>query len=119
MKKALAVAFVFSVLVISCSKDSGGGGGGGGNTLNCSLVTNKAFAADVNPIVQSVCAMAGCHNAGSFNGPGALTNYSQVFNARSSIRPAISSGLMPQGSTLSASQKNSILCWIDMGAPDN
>jgi hypothetical protein len=26
---------------------------------------------------------------------------------------------MPQGSSLSTSQKNSILCWIDSGAPNN
>jgi hypothetical protein len=26
---------------------------------------------------------------------------------------------MPQGSTLTTAQKNSILCWIDSGAPNN
>ncbi len=111
--------FVFSFSVItSCSK-SGGGGGGGGSTVNCSSVANKAFGADVNPIIQGRCNVASCHAAGSVNGPGPLTNYSQVFNARSSIRTAISSGFMPQGSTLSADQKNSIICWIDSGAPNN
>ncbi len=119
MKKSLGfLAFItFSNLcVISCSKDNGGGGG---TTVNCSSVPNKAFAADVNPIIQSVCAGAGCHANGSSNGPGALTNYTQVFNARTQIRSAVSSGLMPQGSTLSTAQKNAILCWIDSGAPNN
>lgn len=113
-----SVIMVSVLVAVSCSKDSGGGGGGG-NPLNCSTVTNKAFAADVNPIVQSVCAAVGCHAAGSTNGPGPLTTYTEVFNARAQIRPAIASGVMPQGTTLSTSQKNSILCWIDSGAPNN
>ncbi len=105
------------IVITGCSKENNGGGGG--TTVNCSLVTNKAFAADVNPVIQTVCAAAGCHANGSSNGPGALTNYAQVFSARAQIRSAVSSGLMPQGSTLSSSQKNSILCWIDSGAPNN
>ncbi len=48
-----------------------------------------------------------------------LTNYTQVFNARTSIRTAVSTGAMPQNATLTAAQKNSILCWIDAGAQNN
>ena len=119
MKKALVSLFSVLLLIVSCSKDNDGGGGGGGGALDCATVANKAFAADVNPIIQSVCNQPACHAAGSINGPGPLTNYNQVFNARSSIRPAIASGAMPQGTSLSTAQKNSILCWIDSGAPNN
>lgn len=122
MKKVLIITGFISLslnFLSSCSKDSGSGGGGGGTTVNCSTVTNKAFAADVSPIIQSVCAISGCHAAGSTNGPGALTNHSQISGASSAIRSAVSTGRMPQGSTLSASQKNSIICWIDSGAPNN
>lgn len=118
---ALIVTFFFTIFIsISCSKDGGsGGGGGGGNTLNCSTVTNKAFTADVSPIIQGSCNVAGCHASGSFNGPGALTNYTEVFNARSLIRSAVASGAMPKTGALSTAQKNSILCWIDSGGPNN
>ncbi len=124
MKKVVIVILLLSIVLISvtCSKSTGGGGGGGGGggtTLDCSVVTNKAFAADVNPIIQSFCNVPGCHAAGSTNGPGPLTNYSQVSAARANIRSAISSGLMPQGSSLTTAQKNSIICWIDSGAPNN
>ena len=124
MKPAFPTLLVFlaTSLIISCSKSGGGGGGnggGGGSSINCNTVTTKAFAADVNPIIQGRCNITACHNAGSTNGPGALTNYTQVFNARSSIRAAVNLGVMPQGSTLSADQKNSIICWIDSGAPNN
>jgi len=118
--------FLSVCISLSCSKSGSGsttgggtGGGGGGTTVDCSAVIDKAFTANVNPIIQSTCNVAGCHNAGSFNGPGPLTTYTEVFNARVSIRNAISTGLMPQGSTLSATQKNSIICWIDGGAPNN
>lgn len=120
MKKVLIylLVSVSSTLVFfSCSKSDNGGGGG--SNLDCNTVTNKAFAADVNPIIQSRCAIAGCHAAGSTNSGGPFTNYTEIFNKRSNIRTEVSSGRMPQGSTLSTSQKNSIICWIDSGAPNN
>lgn len=127
MRQGFIISLFFSLALIllnACSKSGGttgggNGGGGGGGGLNCANVTNKAFAADVNPIIQSRCNLSGCHETGSSNGPGALTNYTQVFNARALIRSAVSSGLMPQGSMLSTDQKNSIICWIDSGAPNN
>ena len=110
----IIISFVF--ISSSCSK---GGGGGGGTTLDCNTVANKAFAANVNPIIQSSCAIGGCHDAISTNGPGPLTNYSQVFNARTTIRSDVSTGIMPKTGSLTSSQKNSIICWIDSGAPNN
>jgi hypothetical protein len=120
MKKVFGVTTIIisSIFIsISCSKSSTGGGGV--TSLDCNTVTNKAFAADINPVIQASCALVGCHNAGSFNGPGALTNYNEIFTARSVIQSAVSSGRMPKTGTLATSQKNSILCWIDGGAPNN
>ena len=117
-------AFLFTMIVlpvvfmVSCSK-TGTNGGHGGTTLDCSTVTNKNFTANINPIIQTFCNQQSCHDVASNNGPGPLTNYTQVFNARPSIRAAVESGLMPQNATLTTAQKNSILCWIDSGAPDN
>jgi len=123
MKKALSVISIlisFLFTIIACSKDgSGGGNNGGGSSVDCSTVSNKSFAADVNPIIQSSCNQAGCHASGSTNGPGALTNHAQVQASAAAVRSAIASGRMPQNTTLSASQKNSIICWIDSGAPNN
>ncbi|MDZ4807246.1 MAG: hypothetical protein SGI96_03155 [Bacteroidota bacterium] len=120
MSKALVVTIILVISVfitISCSKDNGGGGGS--TTLDCSTVTNKAYAANISPIIQASCNVAGCHAAGSVNGPGPITNHAQVSASASAIRTAVSSGRMPQGSTLTTAQKNSILCWIDSGAPNN
>jgi hypothetical protein len=87
--------------------------------VDCNTVANKAFAADVNPTIQSSCAIGGCHDAASTNGPGPLLTYSQVFNARTTIQSAVSAGRMPKTGSISTSQKNSILCWIESGAPNN
>jgi hypothetical protein len=80
----------------------------------------KSFAADVNPIIQASCAFdSDCHGSGSANGPGSLLNYAQIFDARLAIRSAVESGNMPKDATLTASQKNAIICWIDNGAANN
>ena len=89
------------------------------STVDCSGVA-KSYATDVSPIIKSNCAInSGCHGVGSASGPGALTTYELIFNARSLIRAAVASGKMPQNSTLSAIEKNNILCWIDNGASNN
>jgi hypothetical protein len=120
MKKVISVSILVIIALVSCSKNgsNGGSGGGGGTTVDCNTITNKMFAADVAPIISSSCAVASCH-ASAGNGPGALLTHAQIFAARSAIRSAVSTGRMPQGSTLSTSQKNSIICWIDSGATNN
>lgn len=99
--------------------DPGSGTGGGTTNLDCSVVTNKSFSADVNPIIQTRCATANCHAAGSTNSPGPLTNYPEIFNARDKIRNVISLSTMPPGTPLTTAQRGYIICWIDMGAPYN
>ena len=115
MKLKLLVAIGFLLIIASCSKK---GTGNNPAPLDCTNVP-KSFAADVNPTIQAFCNTVGCHNSGSTNGPGSITNYNEVFTSRTPIRAAIAAGTMPQSGTLSAAQKNSILCWIDSGAPNN
>src|SRR3954452_19099916 len=98
-------------LLFACSKSSM-------DKPDCSA--SKSFATEVNPIVQTSCATdSDCHGSGSSSGPGELRTYSQIFNARATIRTAVESGVMPKDRSLSSSEKNTILCWIDNGAGDN
>ena len=113
--------FPFIFIIAGCSKetdDPGSGGGTVGN-LDCNTVTNKLFAADVNPIIQSTCNRSGCHAAGSTNGPGPLTTYTEIYNARTRVRSVMSVGTMPPGGALTYAQRSYIICWIDSGAPNN
>lgn len=119
MKKTIpALLIICTGLIFSkCSKDKNTNNNN--FSVDCSTVTNKAFAANVSPLIQSRCAISGCHAAGSGNGPGALTTYAQISAASSRIRTAVANGTMPQGSSLSTAEKNSIVCWIDSGSPNN
>ena len=125
MKKNILVIVAAFFLIASCSKGgagggggNGGGGGGGGGSVNCTGVAS-AFAANVNPVIQSNCAIATCHESGSINGPGPLLTYNQIFNARVAIKTAVGNGTMPKTGSITAAQKNSIICWVDAGGPNN
>lgn len=119
MKKSILVLLISFFVTASCSKSSDGGSGGGGGSTNCSGVPSS-FSANVNPIIQSTCAInSGCHGSGSPNGPGELLTYTQIFNARITIKSSVANGTMPKNGTLTTAQKNSIICWVDAGGPNN
>jgi hypothetical protein len=125
MKKATSVTalFIFSVIIFTaCSKkDSApaGGGGGGGITFSCTGITPK-FAADVQPIITSLCATSSnCHASGTNNSGGVFSNYTEINAKKSNIRSQILSGAMPKNGTISQAQINAIICWIDGGALNN
>ena len=112
---AATVGFVFVLgLMMSCSGSSEEELA----SVECSGMA-VTFTA-VNSIIQSSCAKnSNCHASGSNHGPGALVNYSQIYNARSEIKRAVSNGSMPQDGRLSSDDKNAILCWIENGASNN
>ncbi len=126
MKRFATIVILSStVLIAACTKNNSGTGGtpgGGGGTTPFTPDCNGAaiqFTANVSPIISNSCALSSCHAAGSSNGPGPLTTYAQINAARVQIRAAVLSGAMPKSGTLTAAQKNSIICWIDAGAPNN
>jgi hypothetical protein len=86
--------------------------------LNCATVPSQ-FAANVNPLIQTRCAVAGCHAAGSTNGVGPLTSYTLIKNAAVQIKSAVVSGFMPRNSALTPVEIKTISCWVDAGAPNN
>ena len=116
MKKLLSLSASIALMVIlvnACKKDSVNE-----PAVDCSTITTT-FSGTVSPLMLTSCAKSNCHAAGSTNGPGALTNYTQIFNSRDRIRSAVASGFMPDDATFSAKQKATITCWIDAGAPNN
>lgn len=118
MKKIISLTACLAgivVLVNSCTKDSENDEP---STVDCSTITTS-FSGHVSGLIASSCAKPDCHAAGSFNGPGPLTDYNQIFSARARIRTAVANGSMPQDATFSAAQKAIITCWIDAGAPNN
>jgi hypothetical protein len=114
MKKIILVLLTAMLVAgISCKKSHSGS-----YTPSCTGTTPK-FSTDAGPLIASSCATSGCHASGSSNGPGALTNYTQIKSASAAIRSAVVDGSMPENSTLSTAQRNSIVCWIDGGAAND
>jgi hypothetical protein len=118
MKKLLGMITGLVILAVACSKDNDDDNNNPPNTVDCNTIS-ATFAANVNPLIQTSCAKAGCHAAGSANGPGALTTYAQISANKTAIRAAVASGAMPKDATLNATQKATITCWIDAGAANN
>lgn len=113
MKKFFVIAAILGFLY-ACKKTVDTG-----SSVDCSGPA-KSFTNNVNPVIQASCTNgSGCHGSGSNNGPGPLLNHSQIFNARSDIRSAVSSEHMPLNGSLTASEKTAIICWIDSGAQNN
>jgi hypothetical protein len=118
MKKLFGLVTGLIVLALACSKDDDNGGNNNPGTVDCNTI-NAKFAANVAPLIATSCAKAGCHAAGSSNGPGALTTYAQISGNKVAIRAAVANGVMPKDATFNATQKATITCWIDAGAADN
>lgn len=131
MKKLTFLLLLITLIALACSK--------GGDTvttpatppittpvtppvtppvLDCGSIDSK-FGSVISVIIQNSCATSGCHNAGSVNGPGALTNFTQIKASAASIRSAIEAGRMPKGGSLTTAQKQAISCWVESGAPNN
>ena len=77
-------------------------------TADCSGAA-KSYANDVAPVISSKC--IGCHSA--------FSNYTGVVAAKTNIKSYIIDGSMPKNGTLSATEKNIVICWIDNGALNN
>ncbi len=116
----MSLFILITVIALACSK---GGDAvtspSGSTTVDCSVIDSR-FGAVVSVIIQNSCATSsGCHSAGSVNGPGPLTNYTQVKAAANEINASVAAGRMPKGSSLSTAQKNAISCWVSSGALNN
>lgn len=75
------------------------------------------LSSQVIPIMNSNCAISGCHVAG-VQFPNLLIKANIIANA-SSIKSRTQSGNMPKGGSLSLAEKNLIKNWVDQGANDN
>lgn len=118
MKKNILLLSCVALLLVTCKKENKTESKTAAFTLDCSGAT-PTFAAKVNPLIASSCAINGCHGSSNSNGPGPLTTYTQIKAAAASIRSSVLNASMPQGATLSSAQKNTIICWIDAGAKND
>lgn len=78
-----------------------------------------SFSTDILPIVQSKCAIPGCHVAGA-QSPNFEDN-STILGRADRIKARTSSGTMPPSNVtgLTITEINLISAWVDAGAPNN
>lgn len=145
MKKIEYILLLLVVVLMSCqheplytSIDDGSNTDGNGNTSGNTNTVDDCdpdtvyFVNDVLPIIQSNCAISGCHGGGSAQDGVELSDYSGIMqqvsagNASNSdlfevITDSDPDNVMPPppNSTLTAAQITMIQTWINQGASNN
>jgi hypothetical protein len=108
--KNSCLIILFVSIFCSCKKT---------DTLQSSTITcdsTISYAVKVKPLFISNCTASGCHDGVN---SASLALYTTARDAAQQIRSAVSRGLMPMYSTLSAVDKAAIICWIDSGTKNN
>lgn len=127
MKKILTI-LTAAVILAGCYTDNKeelypGDSTGGGGTCDTS---GMSFATDIQPILNTNCALSNCHKTGSALGGYVLDTYAGVQGAVASgrllgsIRHETGFSQMPKNaSKLSDCNINKIAAWMTAGASDN
>ncbi len=75
-----------------------------------------SYSSKVKSIFVNNCTASGCHDGVDLS---SLSDYLVARDASQQIRTAVKNGVMPRNSSLSASDKDAIICWIDNGSKNN
>ena len=121
-KKLLTIAFIGFVFIYSCTKDKGELPPPAVVPDTCT--TNIKYSVQVTAIINTKCAVAGCHISSGYKD---FTTYVNIMGNTSpaTIKTRInstSSNVMPpsySSYTLSACEISKLGAWVDAGAPNN
>jgi len=115
----ICVFFLCIGLTFACKDDESDDGG---EVKDCS--TTRSYMADVVPIISKTCAIENCHVSGFFEGD--YTNYDDIKAQvdEGVFKVELEEGTMPPMNTagpkeLTDTERNTLLCWIEDGAPNN
>jgi hypothetical protein len=116
-----SIFFLLALWVtMSCSSDSSDPMPGGMEETDVCDGTDFTYDNDIASIINTNCALSGCHVDGNTQGLPDFSSYQGVFDQRVSVKSRVASGNMPpsnSGLTLSDVQKSAIDCWVQDGAP--
>lgn len=113
---SIFLGFVMSGLTISCAYDNAEELYG---EQECPP-GGTSFSQTVSPIIESNCAVSGCHVTGQQLPT--LETYDQIAANASRVKARTSNGTMPPPTSmysLTQQEIDDIACWVDAGAPDN
>ena len=88
-------------------------------TQTIKVLSDIKFSSDIKSIINTSCAISGCHVAGG-SGPGNFTVFADIKENAFAIHRVVQSGNMPKNAPkLPQAQLDAIACWVDDGALDN
>ena len=116
MRKVILLLWVtsitFCLLFFGCKKDEY-------KDLDCSGIRAQ-FSTEIQPILNTNCVKAGCHNAGSPNGDYSSYNGIKMKVDNGSVdKRVLKDKSMPPTGALSLDDRKKIKCWINSGAQNN
>ena len=108
------LVFIVSVFFVSCLTNVEEDVIDDGEVIvdSCSEIT---FSQNIKPIIDAAC--IDCHGIGG-NFPN-LTSYSAISSNANSVKAEVVSRRMPKGISLTQSEIDAIVCWVESGALDN
>lgn len=92
-------------------------GSGCETTESVSVLSGTSYANSVKTIIDTKCAISGCHISGT--GRQNFSTFATVQNNAAGIKTRTQSGDMPRSGSLTADEKALIACWVDDGALNN
>ncbi|MGC3948381.1 MAG: SprB repeat-containing protein [Chryseolinea sp.] len=88
-------------------------------TKSVMVASGTSYDKDIKPIIETSCAVSGCHVTGGA-APIVFNSVASVQSHAGQIKTVTANGSMPKsGTPLTQAQKDRIACWVDDGAPNN
>ena len=109
----MRIAFLLSVVLLACGSDAGSDGGTSLSSGACPPGSTLTYASFGQAFVSEHCGE--CHSGRE--SPTLKTQAQVQANANKIYREAVSSSRMPEGASLSASQRQQLGEWLTCGAP--
>ena len=88
----------------------------GGNLVT--TISSISYTNDVAPVLLSTCSSVSCHGTPTALKPN-LSTWMAVNSVAQKIKTQLEAGTMPKTGTISATDKQNIICWINAGALNN
>lgn len=108
LHKIIVVASV-AAGAVACTKE-------GTVAVTCGS-TVPSYSSEVSAVMRQCC--TSCHGSGNARGGVALHSYGTLKQNSSGVRKIFTSSLSHEGVSLTTEQRNTVVCWIDNGMPNN
>jgi len=110
----LSIIVIIMGLAISCKSDNEEDRFGVNNFVCDSTIT---FSGVIQPIINTSCAISGCHVPGT--GRANFLNFNEIQSRAAEVKSRTQSRDMPRRGSLTQLQIDQIGCWVDRGAINN